>query len=270
MPRNKPSAKAAGQPSGIPFEPPKAPPHLFAGTSGWAYPTWKPGFYPTNVSPSNFLRFYASKLNSVEVNYTFRKLPSTEIVGRWLAQTGEGFRFSFKAPQRITHFSRLRDCNAQLTEFFASLKPVAAAGKLGLILFQLPPNFKADLKLLRTFLGAPALRSRKAPPIAFEFRHESWFTDETAGLLRRRNAAFCIAETDDLTTPEIHTAATHTCFRLRRSGGYKPRQIAAFVERFRALATDPVQPRDVYVYFRHEDEPTGALNASALLSKASK
>ncbi len=234
------------------------------GTSGWAYTTWKPGFYPQGVSAKKFLGFYASQLTSVEVNYTFAsELKPGQLQG-WLDQAPAGFRFSFKAPQRITHFKRLLDCNDLLGEFLDSLKPAAKAGKLGLILFQLPPNFKADLPRLKTFLAAPALRRRGTPPIAFEFRHPSWFTDETAALLRKRNTAFCIADTDDLQTPEVHTAGTHTCFRLRRDGGYNPDEIAAFAERFKALAAD----RDVYVYFRHQDEPTGALNALAFLKQA--
>jgi uncharacterized protein YecE (DUF72 family) len=237
---------------------------LFAGTSGWAYATWKPGFYPLGVSSKKFLDYYASQLNTVEVNYTFRKLPTAAMVERWLAETGEGFRFSFKAPQRITHFNRLRECDGLVAEFIDALKPVAAAGKLGLVLFQLPPNFKADVPRLTTLLAAPALRGREAPRIAFEFRHDSWFTEETTEVLRKCDAAYCIAETDDLQTPEVHTAQAYTCFRLRRAGGYKPREIAVFARRFKALAAE----REVYVYFRHEDEPTGALNATALLKKA--
>jgi uncharacterized protein YecE (DUF72 family) len=237
---------------------------LFTGTSGWAYSTWKPGFYPDGVSARKFLGFYASKLTSVEVNYTFgSELKPGQLQG-WLDQTPAEFRFSFKAPQRITHFKRLLECDELLAGFLDSLEPAATAGKLGLVLFQLPPNFKADVPRLKAFLAAPALRRRSTPPIAFEFRHPSWFTDETAALLRECNAAFCIADTDDLQTPEVHTATTHTCFRLRRDGGYKPREIAAFAERFKALAKE----RDVYVYFRHQDEPTGALNALALLKKA--
>ena len=252
MPRKNTSV----EPSGSALSPSR----LFIGTSGWAYPTWKPGFYPATVPTKKFLTYYSAQLNSVEVNYTFRELPTPEIVARWLADTPANFRFSFKAPQRITHFARLVDCDALLAEFFDTLKPVAAAGKLGLVLFQLPPNFKPDLARLRSFLASPAFRRCNAPPIAFEFRHPGWFSDEVAALLRQRNAAFCIAETDDLTTPEVHTAATHTCFRLRRAGGYSAPEIAAFADRFRALAAD----RDVYIYFRHEDEPTGALNACAL------
>ena len=241
--------------------PPRLPDRVFAGTSGWSYPTWKPGFYPAGVSARKFLGYYASQLNSVEVNYTFRTLPTPKQLEGWLADVSPraDFRFSFKAPQRITHFSRLRACEAQLAELIAALAPVAEAGRLGLILFQLPPNFKADLQRLETFLTSPAL---SAPRIAFEFRHASWFTPETYALLTRHKAALCIAETDDLTTPEVHTAPTHTCFRLRRAGGYQPDEIAAFARRFAALA----QERDVFAYFKHEDEPTGALNAQAFLA----
>jgi uncharacterized protein YecE (DUF72 family) len=238
------------------------PARIFAGTSGWAYPAWRPRFYPEGLGPGKFLRFYASRLNSVEVNYTFTKLPTPEVVRDWLAQAGDGFRFSFKAPQRITHFNRLIECNALLAEFYDTLKPVAAAGKLGMVLFQLPPNFKADLPRLRSFLAAPAFRRPYAPPIAFEFRNPTWFNEKTTALLRKRGAAYCIADTDDLATPEVHTAAGYTCFRLRRDGGYSDAEIAAFATRFRALAEE----RDVYVYFRHQDEPNGALNATALLA----
>ena len=237
---------------------------LYAGTSGWAYPTWKPDFYPAGTPAKRFLEFYATKLTSVEVNYTFRALPTAKMLQGWLAATGPNFRFSFKAPQRITHFKRLVECDADVTQFVAALEPVHDAGKLGLLLFQLPPNFKADAERLRGFLQIAALRAAKAPRIAFEFRHESWFTDEVYAVLREHNAALCIAESDDLLTPEVHTAADYTCYRLRRDGGYSTLEIDAFAKRFSALAEE----RDVYVYFKHEDEPTGALNATAFLERA--
>jgi uncharacterized protein YecE (DUF72 family) len=239
---------------------------VYAGTSGWAYPTWKPGFYPQGVSAKKFLGFYASQLNSVEVNYTFRTLPTEAMLAGWMAQTPEEFRFSFKAPQRITHFSRLRDCESQVEALTACLAPVRAAGKLGLILFQLPPNFKADVGRLRGFLEMPALRMADAPRIAFEFRHESWFGEEVYAVLREFDAALCVAETEDLQTPEVHSAAGVACFRLRRTGGYEPSQIAEFASRFAELA----KTREVYAYFKHEDEPTGALNAAGFLRAVEK
>ena len=238
--------------------------HLYAGTSGWAYPTWKPEFYPAGTPAKRFLEFYATQLTSVEVNYTFRALPTAKMLEGWLAATPANFRFSFKAPQRITHFKRLRDCEGDVAQFVAALEPVRQAGKLGLLLFQLPPNFKANPEVIGGFLATPALQTKDAPPAAFEFRHESWFTDETYAVLRQHNAALCIAESNDLLTPEVHTASGHTCYRLRRDGGYSAVELDAFVKRFTALA----EQRDVYVYFKHEDEPTGALNATAFLARA--
>jgi len=235
---------------------------LYAGTSGWAYPTWKPEFYPAATPAKRFLDFYASHLNSVEVNYTFRTLPTAKILDGWLAATPAHFRFSFKAPQRITHFRRLRECEDDLAQFIAALEPVRQAGKLGLLLFQLPPNFKADAERLSEFLAAPALRSSVTLPIAFEFRHESWFDESIYAILREHDAALCIAESDDLASPEVHTAASHTCYRLRRNGGYTDAELGSFAAQFGDLA----KQRDVYVYFKHEDEPTGALNATALLA----
>jgi len=253
--------------------PPQAPPpssetalaaaaaRIFAGTSGWAYPTWKPAFYPDRTPAKRFLEFYSRRLSSVEVNYTFRAFPTVATLEGWLASTPDFFRFSFKAPQRITHIKRLANCESDVAYFVSVLEVVRQAGKLGLLLFQLPPNLKADPERLSSFLAAPALNGSGAPSIAFEFRHESWFTDEIYAILRSHNAALCIAESDDLATPEVHTASAFTSFRLRRTGAYTPEELAAFVERFAALSAD----RDVYIYFKHEDEPTGALNAVAFL-----
>lgn len=240
---------------------------IFAGTSGWAYPTWKPDFYPASTPAKKFLEFYSTQLSSVEVNYTFRALPTAKMLEDWLAATQPFFRFSFKAPQRITHIKRLANCAEDVAFLISILEPVRQAGKLGLILFQLPPNFKADPARLTTFLQSPALRIAGAPPIAFEFRHESWFTEEIYTILRAHNAALCIAESDDLATPEVHTATTHTSFRLRRTGAYSPEEISSFVDRFLTLASARVHEpaRDVYIYFKHEDEPSGALNAVSFL-----
>jgi uncharacterized protein YecE (DUF72 family) len=243
-----------------------SPAGLFVGTSGWAYPTWKPEFYPPGVPAKKFLEFYASQLTSVEVNYTFRALPTAKVLEGWLASTPVHFRFSFKAPQRITHFSRLVDCEIELATFIASLEPVRQAGKLGLLLFQLPPNFKADAERLANFLGTPVLRRAGATPVAFEFRHASWFCEEIYKVLRNHDAALCIAETEEFITPEVHTAPEHTSFRLRRTGAYSPSELDAFATRFINLAKE----RDVYIYFKHEDEPTGALNAVSFLRRALK
>jgi uncharacterized protein YecE (DUF72 family) len=238
--------------------------HVFAGTSGWAYPSWKPDFYPAGLAAKRFLPFYSSQLNSVEVNYTFRQLPSASTLENWLASVPSGFRFSFKAPQRITHIKRLRDSHSLVAQFVHTLEPVRQAGKLGLLLLQLPPNLKLDLALLSDFLSSPVLHEPGAVPIAFEFRHPSWFADPVYTLLGEHNAALCIAETEDLQTPEVHPASTHTSFRMRRSGGYASAELDHLAARCLALA----QHRDVYVYFKHEEDPSGALDSAAFLKQA--
>jgi uncharacterized protein YecE (DUF72 family) len=239
-----------------------SPHNLYAGTSGWAYPTWKPGFYPADLPSRAFLHNYASRLTSVEVNYTFRTLPTTPQLQGWLDATPPGFRFSFKAPQQITHFQRLSGSKAATAEFVGALELARAANKLGPLLFQLPPNFAADAKRLAAFLALPPLRD-PALQIAFEFRHPSWFSDPIYEILRRHNAALCVAESDDLITSDIATASFR-CYRLRRNGGYYSAKLKAFATRFTELA----RTQEVFVYFKHEDEPAGALNAESMLKKA--
>ncbi len=248
----------------------RAPANLFVGTSGWAYPTWKPGFYPEGLAQKRFLNFYASQLTAVEVNYTFRALPTPKMLDDWLSATPASFRFSFKTPQRITHFSRLRDTARQMEQLLAALEPVRLAGRLGTLLVQLPPSFKADAPLLAEFLAQPLLTGPEAPRLSFEFRHASWLGDPVFDLLHEHNAALCIAhagdEPGDLEVPEVHTAATHTSFRLRRSGGYSAEELRAHATHMLELARD----REVYIALRHEDEPTGALNARQLLAFAAE
>ena len=257
MPRS-PKYVAAAAPQLAP-----APPQLFIGTSGWSYPTWKPGFYPAEVPTRAFLHHYAAVLTAVEVNYTFRaSLEPAQLAG-WLAATPPGFRFSFKAPQHITHFAKLRQAEAETERFLASLETARAAGRLGPVLFQLPPNFLADPARLHAFLEQPALRQAAAPPIAFEFRHPSWFTESTFDVLRAHNAALCVADTDELTTPDVATA-DFRCYRLRRDGGYQPYELAALAEQLTAHA----QVGETFAFLRHQDEPTGALNARDLLGHA--
>jgi uncharacterized protein YecE (DUF72 family) len=252
-------------PRAVQSTPPATTEHtrFFIGTSGWAYPTWKPGFYPEGTPARLFLQAYAERLNSVEVNYTFTKLPTEAQMQGWLDAVPKGFRFSFKAPQRITHFQRLRESGDHVAEFLAALEPARKAGKLGSILFQLPPNFKADHERLSAFLALPSFKS-KGLQVAFEFRHPSWFVDETYALLKKHKVALCAAESDDLQTPDVSTAA-FLSYRLRKDGGYSAAGLKAMATSFAEK-----QGGDVYVYFKHEDEPTGALNATALTQHLAK
>ena len=238
---------------------------VYGGTSGWAYPSWKPGFYPGKGLPARrFLEHYATRLNSVEVNYTFRALPTAPQLEGWMAAVPDTFRFSFKAPEAITHRKRLRNCTDGVAAFIASLEPVRAAGRLGLLLFQLPPNFKADADRLRDLLQLASIRDER---LSFEFRHPSWFTEQTYDLLRANEAALCVAESEDLQTPQVHTATSFASYRQRMPGGYTPRKLAAHAKHFRALAD---AGRDVYAYYKHEDEPTGPLAAEAVLKTVSR
>src|SRR5438045_2840626 len=148
---------------------------LFVGTSGWAYPSWKPAFYPEKLAQTKFLTYYSGQLNTVEVNLTFRQLLKETTAQKWIAATPEHFRFGVKAHQVITHIKRLKGAEDFVKRFIATLEPLERAGKLGPILFQLPPNLKADLTLLKDFL--PCLP--RGIRVAFEFRHPSWLSDET-------------------------------------------------------------------------------------------
>jgi uncharacterized protein YecE (DUF72 family) len=230
--------------------------NIYIGCSGWAYPSWKPDFYPDSVPTKKLLSYYATRLNSVEVNYTFRSLPTESTCANWLHATGSDFRFSFKAPQRITHILRLKDCRDALEKFGSALAPIAEAKRVGIILFQLPPNMKADAQRLHAFLSdAQALGFR----LAFEFRHESWFCPEIYSALRGHSAGLCIAESDDLATPEEHTVS-FSCYRFRRSE-YSADELAAISAKLKTRA----EVGDVFAYFKHEEAPTGALRAATVL-----
>ena len=229
------------------------------GCSGWAYPSWRPGFYPAKTPVKKLLEAYAARLNAVEVNYTFRALPSATIVSNWLAQTHPDFRFAFKAPQRITHQRRLRDVGGALEAFAAALQPVAEAGRLGPVLFQLPPNFKADPVLLAEFLSQAAPLGLRT---VWEFRDTSWFSDATYAALAEHKAVLCAAESDALRSPDLALEPSLRVFRLRRSQ-YSAAELAEFARHFAELAQDGA---DVYAFFMHEEAPDGPLRAAEVLA----
>jgi len=229
---------------------------LYAGTSGWAYSQWKPAFYPPKLAAAKFLGYYSSRLNSVELNYTFRRFPTEKLLCGWIAATPAEFKFAVKANQAITHIKRLKDSEDVTSRFLASLGPLGEAGKLGPVLFQLPPFLRCDLPRLRDFL-AQLPRDTRA---AFEFRHDSWFTEEVFGILREANAALCEAESEKLETPHVRTA-DFTYFRLRKQS-YSAKERGELATRAHELA----RSGDVFTYFKHEDTPEGALYAEELLS----
>lgn len=231
---------------------------VYSGTSGWAYTSWKPDFYPAKLSAAKFLGYYSSRLNSVEVNYTFRSFPSETLLSGWLAATPQDFKFAVKANQMITHIKRLKNVKDLTSKFMFSLGPLQETGKLGPVLFQLPPNLKCDLKLLTDFLaGLP-----DGVQSAIEFRHLSWFVEEVFSALRSRNVALCLAESEDIETPDVQTADFHY-LRLRKEN-YSRKDLKKIEERILSLA----RGRTVFVYFKHEDSPECALHAEDLFAAA--
>ena len=196
---------------------------LYAGTSGWAYPTWKPDFYPAKLAQAKFLQHYATRLNAVEVNFTFRQLLKETTAQKWIDTTPPGFRLSVKAHQVITHIKRLKNTEDFIPRFLSTIEPLERAGKLGPLLFQLPPNMKADVVLLQEFLAILPRRSS----FGFEFRHASWFTDEIFDLLKNCNRALCVAETEERVTPDVVTA--DFCYYRYRKPTYIPEERRAMV-----------------------------------------
>jgi len=233
-------------------------PHLYAGTSGFAYPKWKPDFYPAKLPAKDFLKHYATHLNAVEINYTFRQLPKAATLENWIAATPEGFSFALKAHMRITHIQRLKE--SEFTElFFRAIDPLRATRRLGPVLFQLPPNLKADVPTLAAFLAKLPRDIR----CAFEFRNNTWLIDEVYRLLEQHGVALCLAESEKFEVPQVITAG-FVYVRLRKDD-YTPAERAELAQRVRSLTAE----RDAYVFFKHEDTPAGAAYAEELLKTES-
>lgn len=232
---------------------------LYAGTSGFAYTAWKPAFYPAKLPANQFLSHYAGRLNCVEINYTFRRLPSASTLEAWVAATPPGFVFAVKANMRITHILRLKNAAEATDLFFKKIDPLRTSRRLGPVLFQLPPAMKCDAALLASYLDLLPAGLR----YAFEFRHPSWLCDEVYEALRARNVSLCVAESERLEVPEVITA-DFVYYRLRKPD-YTEADIDAFAARSRELLATG---RDLYLMFKHEETPEGALNAEALLRKA--
>ena len=233
-------------------------PKLFAGTSGFAYASWKPDFYPQKLASKDFLSFYAKRLNSTEINYTFRQLPKSSTLESWVSATPLGFVFSLKAHMRLTHILKLKNADEFLEVFLRAIDPLRPVGKLGPILFQLAPQMQCDASLLRDFLAL-------LPPdlqYTFEFRHESWLCDEIYTALADRQIALCLAESEKLIVPKVITGE-FVYSRLRKPDyTIEDRaEIARGVERTLGAG------KDLYVYFKHEETPAGALYAEELLNR---
>ena len=218
--------------------------NVLVGTSGYNYPEWRGTFYPEKFSTTKMLAFYAERFPTVEINYTFYRMPTEKLLQGWAEGTPERFSFTLKAPRRITHDAKLQRCEDLLRGFCKTAQTLGP--KLGVLLFQLPPNFKKDADVLRAFVDLIPEGSRAA----FEFRHESWLDAEIYDILRNRNVALCVADSEKMSTP-VETTADYAYFRLRDEG-YQPSDIV------RWAATIQAQPaRDAFVYFKHEEQGLG-------------
>ncbi len=231
---------------------------LYVGTSGFAYASWKPEFYPAKLASKNFLAHYASRLNTTEVNYTFRQLPKLSTLENWVAATPEHFVFSLKAHMRLTHILKLKEAASFLEVFLRAVDPLRTARRLGPILLQLAPTFRCDVKTLAEFL--PLLPENQR--VAFEFRHDSWLCDEVYEVLRKHGVALCLAESEKFVVPHVFTAP-FVYSRLRK-GEYSEEERIEISARVRGLVQEG---RDVYVYFKHEESAAGALYAKELLGQ---
>jgi len=226
---------------------------LLAGTSGFSYKEWLGKFYPEKHPAEEMLRYYAGHFSTVEINNTFYRMPAEAMLARWAEEVPEQFAFTLKAPRRITHELRLKECESHVAEFLRRAQALGA--KLGPVLFQLPPFLKKDLPRLRDFLALlPAGR-----PAAFEFRNDSWQDDEVYETLRARGAMLCYTDTDEGDSPPVVATAASGYLRLRRTH-YDDAELGEWAGRIAALGLDRA-----YVYFMHEDDALGTVFARKLL-----
>jgi uncharacterized protein YecE (DUF72 family) len=216
--------------------------NIHTGTSGFAYKEWKGAFYPEKISPKEMLRYYATRLTSVEINNTFYHMPNGSVLASWAGQVGAGFVFALKAPQVITHIKRLRQVSSETGYLFKALSVLG--GKLGPVLFQFPKSFRADLALLEDFLAL----IHGAPLCAFEFRSPTWMESGAADLLRKKGCALCIADSDDEPAGEIVSTAPWGYLRLRRSD-YTDADLSRWEEKVFAQKWE-----QAFVFFKHEGE----------------
>jgi uncharacterized protein YecE (DUF72 family) len=224
------------------------------GTSGYNYPEWKGRFYPPTLPAKSMLAFYADRFSTVEINATFYRTPTAALARAWAARTPDGFVFTLKAPRRITHERRLRDVDEPLRLFCDAAEALGA--KRGPLLFQLPPTLAKDTDRLRDLVF-------RLPPLvrcAFEFRHGSWFADDVYDVLRARDAALCIADTEAGMTPDVATASWG--YLRLRDAAYTDADLDTWAARVR-------RPEwvDAFLYFKHEETASGPALAAALLQR---
>ena len=228
--------------------------NYWIGTSGFQYSEWKGTFYPEDLPAAKMLSFYAERLTTTEINYTFHRIPAPKTIDNWCKLTPETFRFGLKAPQKITHFSRLRNCGDTVDYFYDVVSGLGS--RLGPILFQLPPNLKKNCALLEHFTECLPASMRAA----FEFRDSSWFDQEIFTILRKRNVALCLADAEKLATP-FEPTADWGYLRLRRED-YQQADVIRWGEAVKALNE---KWSDAFIYFKHEESGVGPRLAAQMI-----
>ena len=221
------------------------PSRVLVGTSGYNYPEWRGTFYPEKFSTAKMLAYYAERFPTVEINYTFYRMPTEKLLAGWAAGTPEKFSFTLKAPRRITHDAKLQRCEELVKAFCTTARTLGP--KLATLLFQLPPNFKKDVAVLRAFLALLPEGTRAA----FEFRHASWFDPDVFEALRARRLALCVADSEKLHAP-VEVTADYAYFRLRDEGYQQ-----ADIERWARIVRQLPGVTDAFVYFKHEEQGLG-------------
>ncbi len=218
---------------------------LYAGTSGYSFREWVGNFYPPKTPANEYLAFYASRLNSVEINHTFRRFPTTKLLTSWAEKTPESFIFSLKMHQSVTHGARLKSVGDSVEDFLAAASPLGP--RLGVILFQLPPYFKAKIDRLESFL-------KELPSgykYAIEFRHESWNEPAVVDLLRDAGVALCVADAEIGEEANFKPTAPHGYVRLRKVPPYTDEEIGLVQQQIRGILG---QVEGLYLYAKHDDE----------------
>jgi len=230
--------------------------NLYVGTSGYSYKEWKGSFYPEKLAAKDMLPFYAERLKAVELNNTFYRFPKRSAMESWKSQVPGDFRFSVKASQSITHFKRLKDAEDPTRDMIENIS--ALEDRLGVVLFQLPPNMKKDAERLDSFLQLLPSDIKAT----FEFRHPTWFDDEVLELLKRHNRALCVSDTDDLPANTIDKTADFGYLRLRRVQ-YGQAELKEWIEKIKKQKW-----KETFVFFKHEDEGTGPKLAAEFIGLA--
>jgi uncharacterized protein YecE (DUF72 family) len=233
---------------------------LFVGTSGYSYKEWKGTFYPEDLPAAKMLPFYATRFSTVEINNTFYRMPEAKTMTKWAGEVPDGFTFVLKAPQRITHQKKLVDCGDEVRYVYETAEQLGA--KLGPVLFQLPPFLRKDAERLRSFINILP----RDTPVAFEFRHDSWVDEEIESILRDRDAAMCLSDTDEVTNADslVVPTASWGYLRLRRTE-YTDADLAAWHERLGRTSW-----QRAFVFFKHEDEGKGPDFAARFLAAQSR